>query len=174
MMHQCKTHHNKVTWPLQSHAGKHAAILDWRHLFPKSLWQNNWRRVPHLSRHFLLKILVSSVRLHSRNALYKARDYAVRLETLVEDDTVTFRSPYSVFFGIRMVVMFVGFGYLACRVTVFVSPAAFTVTLTLTLKIPALHQLHSSCPSLFLWSSLLVCWCLSFKDALCMHIIKQS
>lgn len=64
----------------------------------KSLWQNNRRHAPHLSRHFLLKILVSSIRLHSRNALYKA----ARLQTLIEDDTVTFRSPYSMFFSVRM------------------------------------------------------------------------
>lgn len=136
MVHQCKTHHNKVTWvaiymnPSNLMLGN--MPLSWirRCLFPKSLLQNNWHRTPHLSRHFLLKILVSSIRLHRRNALYKDRDSAVRLEILVEDDTVPFRSPYSVFFSVRMVVMFVGFGYLGCMVTVFVSPAAFTVTLT--------------------------------------------
>lgn len=115
MMHQCKTHHNKVTVYINEPSNLMLGNmpLSWirRRLIPESLWQNNWRRAPHLSRHFLLKILLSSIRLHSRNALYKA-----------EDDTVTLRSPYSVFFSIRMVVMFVGFGYLVCRGAAFLSP----------------------------------------------------
>lgn len=49
---------------------------------------------------------------------------------MVEDNTLTFRSPYSVFFSVRMVVMFVGFRYLPYRVAVIVPSAAFAVTLT--------------------------------------------
>lgn len=50
----------------------------------------------------------------------------------------TFISPYDMFFNVRMVLMFVGFGHLACRdvmgktrrVTEIVSRAAFIVALT--------------------------------------------
>ncbi len=134
----------------------------------KSLWQNNRRHAPHLSRHFLLKVLVSSVGLHSRNALYKA----ARLQTLIEDDTVTFRSPYSMFFSVRMVVMFVGLGYLACRVAVIVSPPAFAVTLTCpkNTRTPWASCLRLS---LFLWNSSLACWCLLIKNAF-IHLSRRG
>jgi len=60
MMHQCKTHINKVTRvavyinePSDLTLGN--MPLSWIRcrLIPKSLWQNNRRRAPHLSRQFL-------------------------------------------------------------------------------------------------------------------------